>query len=82
MPSGVHASIRFDLLLIVLSILTDTGDSPCQGVYKLTITTAWHGGDLSHACPKCEWVISSMEGVAELAGNCFHGRYLLLSGWT
>lgn len=28
---------------IVLSILTDTGDSPRQGVCNLKITTAWHG---------------------------------------
>lgn len=28
---------------IVLSNLTDTGDSPRQGVYNSTIPTAWHG---------------------------------------
>src|SRR5258708_1453521 len=51
MLSGIHASI-------VLSILTDTGDSPRQGVYKLTITRR----------PKCERIISSMEG--EPGGTC------------
>jgi hypothetical protein len=70
MLSGVRASIRFDLFAY-RSVHPNRhgGFAPCQGVYKLTITTAWHdGGDRSHVCPKCERVISSMEG--EPGGTC------------
>jgi hypothetical protein len=61
-PSCLYASIRFDLLLIVLSTLTGTGGSGLVKRSTSTITTAWHWGRWSHAFLKCDGsVISSME---------------------